>query len=71
MVPVLKSALAKLVKETEEMPLYMDRHDGENLTPEGVVEGHAADLKLQDKYDCKFITYWYDDERNSVFCLGV
>ena len=51
------------------MPLYMDRHDGENLTPEGVVEGHAADLRLQDKYDCKFITYWYDDERNSVFCL--
>ena len=51
------------------MPLYMDRHDGENLTPEAVVEGHAADLKIQDKYDCKFITYWYDDERNAVFCL--
>ena len=26
------------------MPLYADRHDGENLTPEAVVEGHAADL---------------------------
>ena len=51
------------------MPLYMDRHDGEKLTPEAVAEGHAADLKLQDKYDCKFITYWYDDERDSVFCL--
>lgn len=51
------------------MPLYMDRHDGENLTPEEVAEAHAADLKLQDKYNCKFITYWYDDERNSVFCL--
>ena len=51
------------------MPLYMDRHDGENLTPEAVAEAHAADIKLQDKYDCKFITYWYDDERDSVFCL--
>ncbi len=36
------------------MPLYMDRHDGEKLTPEAVAEGHAADLKLQDKHDCKF-----------------
>jgi hypothetical protein len=47
----------------------MDRHDGENLTPEAVAEAHAADIKLQDKYDCKFITYWYDDDRDSVFCL--
>ncbi len=51
------------------MPLYMDRHDGENLTPEAVAEAHAADIKLQDKYGCKFITYWYDDDRDSVFCL--
>ncbi len=59
----------RLVKETLEMPLYMDRHDGQNLSPEAVAEMHAADLKLQDKYNCKFITYWYDDERDSVFCL--
>ena len=51
------------------MPIYMDRHDGEDLTPEAAAEGHVADLKLQDKYGCKFITYWFDDERNSVFCL--
>ena len=51
------------------MPLYMDRHDGENLTPEEVANAHEADLKIQDKYNCKFITYWYDDERDSVFCL--
>jgi hypothetical protein len=38
----------------------MDRHDGGDLSPEAVVEAHAADLKIQDKYDCKFITYWYD-----------
>ena len=37
------------------MPIYMDRHDGENLTPEAVAEAHAADIKLQDKYNCKFI----------------
>ena len=55
MASILKSALAGLGKETDEMPLYMDRHDGENLTPEAVAEGHTADLKIQDKYDCKFI----------------
>ena len=52
------------------MPLYMDRHDGENLTPEEVAEAHAADLKLQDKYNCKFITYWYDDDRDDYYCMN-
>ena len=51
------------------MPLYMDRHDAEDLTPDAVIEAHEADLKLQDKYGCKSITYWYDDDRNSAFCL--
>jgi class 3 adenylate cyclase len=47
----------------------MDRHQGENLTAEEVVEAHAADLAVQDKYKCKFLTYWFDEERDSVFCL--
>lgn len=51
------------------MPIYMDRHQGENLTPEAVAEAHAADLKIQDKYGCRFITYWFDNERDAVFCL--
>ena len=51
------------------MPIYMDRHQGKDLTAEEAAAAHAADLKVQDKYGCKFITYWYDDDRNSVFCL--
>ena len=51
------------------MPIYMDRHQGEHLTAQAVAEAHAADLKIQDKYDCKFITYWFDEEMDSVFCL--
>lgn len=51
------------------MPIYMDRHQGENLTPEQVAEAHAADMKLQHEYGCRFLTYWFDDERDSVFCL--
>jgi class 3 adenylate cyclase len=47
----------------------MDRHQGENLTPVEVAEAHAADLKIQHEYGCRFITYWFDQERDSVFCL--
>jgi class 3 adenylate cyclase len=51
------------------MPIYMDRHQGERLTAQAAADAHTADLKVQDKYGCKFITYWFDDERDSVFCL--
>ncbi len=51
------------------MPIYMDRHQGQGLTRQQVAEGHVADVKIQDKYNCKFITYWFDEERDTVFCL--
>jgi len=51
------------------MPIYMDRHQGEHLTAKQVAEAHAADLKIQSKYGCRFLTYWFDDERDAVFCL--
>jgi len=51
------------------MPIYMDRHQGEHLTAQAVAEAHAADIEVQKKYSCKFITYWFDEERDSVFCL--
>jgi class 3 adenylate cyclase len=51
------------------MPIYMDRHQGKRLTAQKAAEAHAADLEVQDKYGCQFITYWFDEERDSVFCL--
>jgi class 3 adenylate cyclase len=51
------------------MPIYMDRHKGEHLTAQAVAEAHAADIKIQNKYGINFITYWFDEERDSVFCL--
>lgn len=52
------------------MPIYMDRHDISPGTPrENVVLAHAQDVFLQSKYFCKCITYWYDEQRSSVFCL--
>jgi len=51
------------------MPIYMDRHDMENTTAEAVAAAHLEDLKLQDRYGCKAITYWFDEKRGTAFCL--
>ncbi|KAA3436337.1 nickel-binding protein [Rufibacter hautae] len=52
------------------MALYMDRHDvPETVTAETVAHIHQEDLKLQDKYGCKVLTYWYDESRKNAFCL--
>lgn len=47
----------------------MDRHDVPGITAEEVAEVHQEDLKIQDKYDCRALTYWFDAERETAFCL--
>lgn len=51
------------------MPLYMDRHYVEGATAHAVATAHAADLALQDKYGVRFVTYWFDEDRSTAFCL--
>ena len=51
------------------MPIYMDRHDLEAATAKDVAEAHREDLKIQHHYNCKGLTYWYDEERGTAFCL--
>jgi len=52
------------------MPLYMDRHDlPPGLTPEKVAELHSCDLKVQDKYGVKVLTYWWHEGASAGFCL--
>ena len=52
------------------MPIYMDRHDvSEEVTAENVAQLHYEDLKIQHKFGCKGLTYWFDDERKTAFCL--
>ncbi len=51
------------------MPIYMDRHDMEGATAKAVADAHQKDLKLQDKYGIKMLTYWFDENRGSAFCL--
>src|SRR6185295_6890355 len=52
------------------MPIYMDRHDvSEAVTAEHVAQLHQQDLKVQDQFGCRGITYWFDDKRKTAFCL--
>lgn len=52
------------------MPIYMDRHDvSESVTAEIVAQLHREDLKIQDQFHCRGLTYWFDDQRKTAFCL--
>ncbi len=52
------------------MPIYMDRHDLPSaVTAEHVAHIHQEDLKIQDRYGCRGLTYWFDDVRKVAFCL--
>ncbi len=51
------------------MPIFMDRHSMPGLTAEQIAEGHRKDLEVQDRYGVKYMTYWWDSERSTGFCL--
>lgn len=57
-------------KKTRAMPIFMDRHDvSDTVTAEYVAHIHQEDLKIQDKYGCRGLTYWFDEIRKTAFCL--
>jgi AraC-like DNA-binding protein len=48
----------------------MDRHDvSEAVTAENIAELHQADIKIQDQFGCRGLTYWFDEKRKTAFCL--
>jgi AraC-like DNA-binding protein len=52
------------------MPIYMDFHDlPDGVTAAHVAEMHQADLKIEHKYNCRGLTYWCDEKRQTAFCL--
>ena len=51
------------------MPIFMDRHDVPGVTAKAVAEAHQEDLKIQDQFDCRGLTYWFDEEKGMAFCL--
>jgi AraC-like DNA-binding protein len=52
------------------MPLFMDRHDvSPTVTAENVAQLHHEDLKVQHLFNCRGLTYWFDERRKTAFCL--
>ena len=52
------------------MPLYLDRHDVPGATAEDLAAAHAADVGVQQSHDVRYLTYWFDPDACSVFCLA-
>jgi class 3 adenylate cyclase len=51
------------------MPLFMDRHDVRDATAESVAAAHQQDLRVQANHTCRAVTYWFDEQRGTAFCL--
>lgn len=51
------------------MAIFMDRHELKGFTAADVAEAHRKDLEVQDEYGVKFLTYWFDHQRGTAFCL--
>jgi class 3 adenylate cyclase len=57
-------------REMSPMPMYMDRHDLDQATAEDAAAAHVEDLKVQDKYGVRYLTYWFDPAAGVGFCLA-
>src|SRR6185295_3861090 len=51
------------------MPLYMDVHIVPGVKARDVAEAHRKDILVEEQHECKCMTYWIDEERESIFCL--
>jgi class 3 adenylate cyclase len=51
------------------MPYFMDRHELGSASAEDVAGAHVMDLEVQQKYDVRYLSYWFDAERQAAFCL--
>jgi class 3 adenylate cyclase len=51
------------------MPLYMDRHDLPDATAADLAVAHMQDLKVQDRFGVRFVTYWFEERARCGFCL--
>ncbi len=51
------------------MPIYLDRHDELDVTPDELYNAHLADIEAQDKYGVKYLSYWFDYNAHKAYCL--
>lgn len=52
------------------MPIFMDRHDmAGTCEATEIAAAHLRDLEVQGKYGVRYLTYWFDYNRGTAFCL--
>jgi class 3 adenylate cyclase len=52
------------------MPIYLDRHeDLGGLSAVEMAAAHMRDLAIQDSYGVKYLTYWFDHDKQKSWCL--
>jgi class 3 adenylate cyclase len=52
------------------VPFYMDRHDFVGLTATEAAAMHLKDMEVQGMFGVQFLTYWFDPDRQTAFCLA-
>jgi len=52
------------------MPFFMDRHEFTGLTATDAANLHLKDMELQDQFGVQLLTYWFDYDRQTAFCLA-
>jgi class 3 adenylate cyclase len=49
---------------------FMDRHEFSGLTARDAANMHLKDMELQDRFGVRLLTYWFDYDRQTAFCLA-
>jgi class 3 adenylate cyclase len=52
------------------MALFLDRHVAPGATGADIAAAHELDLAVQDKYQVRYVTYWFDEAAGTVNCLA-
>jgi class 3 adenylate cyclase len=48
----------------------MDRHEFAGLTAADAATMHLKDLEVQGQFGVQFLIYWFDEDRQTAFCLA-
>jgi class 3 adenylate cyclase len=51
------------------MGFFMDRHDLEGTSGADLAAAHMSDLETQARHSVRFVSYWFDYDRQAAFCL--
>ena len=53
------------------MAFFMDRHDFTGASAEDIAAAHAKDLEIQERHGVRFVSFWFDYERQSTHPVRV